>query len=88
MVSTKGLDTNTTQGKLKADFNIKMNCRIEELQEEEQLTIVRLVNNMASLPDDYRKSAFKRLLSISQENPWTDDIPGLDKEEFLKNHPA
>ena len=66
----------------------KFNCRLGDLQEEEQLIIVRLVNHMASLPDDYRKSAFKRLLNISQENPWVDDIPGLDKESFLKNHPA
>ena len=70
-----------------ADFNIKLNCRIEELQEEEQLIIVRLVNHLASQPDDYRKSAFKRLLNISQENPWVDDIPGFDKETFLKDHP-
>ena len=69
------------------NFNIKTSCRIEELQEEEQLVIVRLVNHMASLPIEYRKAAFKRLLNISQENPWTDDIPDFDKESFLANHP-
>ena len=69
------------------NFNIKTSCRIEDLQEEEQLVIVRLVNHMASLPIEYRKAAFKRLLNISQENPWTDDIPGLDKEKFLKKYP-
>ena len=71
-----------------ADFNIKLNCRIEELQEEEQLIIVRLVNHLASQPADLREFAFARLVTDLQDNPWVDDIPGFDKETFLKNHPA
>ena len=70
-----------------ADFNIKLNCRIEELQEEDQLIIVRLINHLASQPDDYRKFAFERLVTASQENPWVDDIPGFDKKTFLEKWP-
>jgi hypothetical protein len=53
-----------------SEFTIKTNCRIEELTEDEQLIIVRLVNHLASFAGDYRKSAFGRLAAISQENPW------------------
>ena len=71
-----------------ADFNIKLNCRIEELQEEDQLIIVRLVNHLASMRGtSYQDFAFKQLEKISQQNPWCDDIQGFDKETFLKNHP-
>ena len=70
-----------------ANFKIKLNYRIEELTEEEQLIIVRLVNHLASQPDDYRKFAFERLVTASQENPWVDTIPGFDKETFLKKWP-
>ena len=45
-----------------ADFNIKLNCRIEELQEEDQLIIVRLVNHLASMRGtSYQDFAFKQL---------------------------
>jgi hypothetical protein len=53
-----------------SEFTINTNCRIEELTEDEQLIIVRLVNHLASFAGDYRKSAFGRLAAISQENPW------------------
>ena len=70
------------------NYDIKTSCRIEELQEEHQLVICRLVNHLASQPTEYRNAAFKRLLNISQENPWTDDIEGFDKAKFLLNHPV
>ena len=72
-----------------ADFNIKLNCRIEELQEEDQLIIVRLINHLASMRGtSYQDFALKQLKNISEQNPWVDDIQGFDKETFLKNHPA
>ena len=63
-----------------SEFTIKTNCRIEELTEEEQLIIARLVNHLASHGGDYRKSAFKSLAAGSKgyshirwlrgEDPW------------------
>ena len=53
--------------------------RLEELTPEHQLIITRLVNHLASLPGSYQKNACKRLEKISQENPWQDDIEGLEK---------
>jgi len=70
-----------------AEYDIKTNCRIEELTEEEQLIVVRLVNHLASHPVDYRRFACEKLEEISQENPWCDDLAGFDKETFLKDHP-
>ena len=69
------------------EFNIKTNCRINELLEEKQLILVRLINHMASMPWDYQSNVADRLKAISHENPWQDKIPGFDKELFLKNHP-
>ena len=59
--------------------NISMSCRIDELPEEHQVTIVRLVNHLASLPGAYQTNAMGRLSRIAVENPWQDDIEGLKK---------
>jgi|DEB0MinimDraft_3_1074331.scaffolds.fasta_scaffold335304_2 hypothetical protein len=71
-----------------AQYDIKTNSRIEELTEEEQLIIVRLVNHLASFPDtSYQDFAFKRLEEITRENPWCDDIAGFDREAWLEEFP-
>lgn len=51
-----------------SEFNIKINCRIEELIEEDQLVIVRLVNHLASSGERYRENAIKRIKKINVEN--------------------
>jgi len=71
------------------DYSIKTSCRIEELQEEDQLIIVRLVNHLASMRGtSYQDFAFKKLQEISIQNPWCDSIEGFDKAEFLSKHPV
>ena len=45
--------------------DISMSCRIDELSEEHQVTIIRLVNHLASMPDGYRQHAMKRVEKIS-----------------------
>jgi Ran GTPase-activating protein (RanGAP) involved in mRNA processing and transport len=61
------------------NHTITTNLRLEELPPEHQLIIVRLVNHLASLPGSYQENACKRLEKISRENPWQDDIEGLEK---------
>ena len=61
------------------NHTITTNLRLEELPPENQLIIVRLVNHLASLPGSYQENACKRLEKISHENPWQDDIEGLEK---------
>ena len=51
-----------------SEFNIKTNCRIEELIEEDRLVIVRLVNHLASSGERYREDAIKRIKEINVEN--------------------
>ena len=62
-----------------SQHTISMYCRIDELPEEHQVTIVRLVNHLASLPGSYQENAMGRLAKIAVENPWQDDIEGLEK---------
>ena len=62
-----------------SQHTISMSCRIDELPEEHQVTIVRLVNHLASLPGAYQENAMGRLAKIAVENPWQDDIEGLEK---------
>lgn len=62
-----------------SQHTISMSCRIDELPEEHQVTIVRLVNHLASLPFAYQENAMARLAKIAVENPWQDDIEGLKK---------
>ena len=61
------------------DHTITTNLRLEELPPEHQLIITRLVNHLASLPGSYQENACERLEKISRENPWQDDIEGLEK---------
>jgi len=51
-----------------SEFNIKINCRIEQLSPENQLVIVRLVNHLASSGEKYRENAIKRIQEINAEN--------------------
>jgi len=53
--------------------------RMNELPEEYQAVLNRLINHLASHSPMYRENAIKRLEAISRENPYRDDIPGLDK---------
>ena len=62
-----------------SQHTISMSCRIDELPEEHQVTIIRLVNHLASLPGAYQTNAMGRLSRIAVENPWQDDIEGLEK---------
>tara|TARA_R110000823_G_scaffold301954_1_gene423028 strand:- start:365 stop:580 length:216 start_codon:yes stop_codon:yes gene_type:complete len=59
--------------------NISINFRIDELLEEHQVTIIYLVNHLASLPGAYQENAMGRIKKIAEENPWQDDIEGLEK---------
>jgi len=47
---------------------IKINFRINELLEEHQLVIIRLVNHLASSGDLYKDNVIKRLDDITLEN--------------------
>ena len=62
-----------------SEHTISMSCRIDELPKEHQVTIIRLVNHLASLPGAYQENAMGRLAKIAVENPWQDDIEGLEK---------
>ncbi len=62
-----------------SQHTISMSCRIDELPEQHQVTIVHLVNHLASLPGAYQENAMDRLSRIAVENPWQDDIEGLEK---------
>ena len=71
-----------------AIYDMKTSFRLDELIEEKQLIIVRLVNHLDSFPDtSYQDFAFKRLEEITQENPWCDDIAGFDREAWLQEFP-
>ena len=50
------------------EHKIKINFRINELLEEHQLVIVRLVNHLASSGDLYKDNVIKRLDDITLEN--------------------
>ena len=56
-----------------------MNCRIDQLMEEHQVTIIRLINHLASHSFIYQSHAMRRIEKISIENPYVDDIPGFEK---------
>ena len=64
---------------MKRFHTIAMNCRINELPENYQVTIVYLINNLASHTYAYQEHAMNRLEKISRENPYVDDIPGFEK---------
>ena len=56
---------------------IVMNCRIDELMEEHQVTIIRLINHLAAHRYEYQVHAMNRIEKISNENPYCDDIEGF-----------
>ena len=58
---------------------IAMNCRINELTEQHQVTLVHLINHLASHTYEYQVHAINRIKKIQQENPYFDDIEGFKK---------
>ena len=58
--------------------------RLNELPEKYQTVLNHLIDHLASHPPMYRANAIKRLEPIIRENPYQDDIPGLDRELFLQ----
>ena len=58
---------------------IAMNCRINQLTEEHQVTIIHLINHLASHSYIYQVHAMNRIEKIASENPYCDDIPGFKK---------
>ena len=64
---------------MKRLHTIVMDCHINKLPENHQVTIVRLINHLASHTHAYQQHAMNRLERISRENPYVDDIPGFEK---------
>ena len=58
---------------------IVMQHRLSELMPEYQVTIIRLINHLASHNHTYREHAMQRLEKISNENPYVDNIEGFEK---------
>ena len=61
---------------------IVMDCHINKLPENYQVTIIRLINHLASHTDSYQQHAMNRIEKIQKENPYTDDIKGFDKSDL------
>ena len=58
---------------------IAINWIINELPENHQVTIIHLINHLASHTHAYQQHVMDRLEKISRENPYVDDIPGFEK---------
>ena len=58
---------------------IVMQHRLGELMPEYQVTIINLINHLASHSSEYREHAMSRIKAITIENPYTDDIEGFEK---------
>ena len=58
---------------------IVMQHRLGELMPEYQVTIINLINHLASHNDSYREHAMQRIEKIANENPYVDDIEGFEK---------
>ena len=58
---------------------IVMKHRLSELMPEYQVTIINLINHLASHNDSYREHAMQRIEKIANENPYVDDIEGFEK---------
>ena len=72
-----------------SEFNIKINCRIEQLSPENQLVIVRLVNHLASSGERYREDAIKRIKKINVENCLTFfEDEDFEEDEYMKMEKA
>ena len=64
---------------MKRLHTIVMDCHINKLPENQQVTIVKLINHLASHTYAYQEHAMKRIEKIQRENPYYDDIPGFEK---------
>ena len=64
---------------MKGFHTISMDCKINEVMKEHQVTIIRLINHLASHSFIYQSHAMRRIEKISIENPYVDDIPGFEK---------
>ena len=53
------------------ETQITVNCRIEELEPNEQVSIIQLINHLASAGPAYREDAFSRIEKMNSENPLT-----------------
>ena len=58
---------------------ITMDCHINKLPENHQVSIIHLINHLASHSYIYQCHAMDRIEKISKENPYFDDIPGFKK---------
>ena len=58
---------------------ITMDCHINKLPENHQVTIIRLINHLASHTYEYQVHAMNRIEKISNENPYCEDIEGFKK---------
>ena len=67
---------------MKRFHTIVMDCHINKLSENHQVTIVKLINHLASHTDSYQQHVMNRLEKISRENPYTDVIPGFNMVEL------
>ena len=67
---------------MKRLHTIVMDCHINKLPENHQVTIVKLINHLASHTHAYQEHAMHRLEKISHENPYTDNIPGFNTVEL------
>ena len=65
-----------------SEFNIKINCRIEQLSPENQLVIVRLVNHLASSGERYRENVIERIKKINNENCMT----FFEDDDFIEDN--
>ena len=61
---------------------IVMDCHINKLPEYHQVTIVKLINHLASHTHAYQEHAMNRIKKISTENPYCDEIPGFNTVEL------
>ena len=68
-------------------YHITLNDRTSELLVEHQFILMRFIQNTASMPYTYQENVMERLKKMIKENPWQDEIEGLDKELFLEKHP-
>tara|TARA_R100001079_G_scaffold12435_1_gene6096 strand:+ start:344 stop:568 length:225 start_codon:yes stop_codon:yes gene_type:complete len=64
---------------MKRFHTIVMDCHINKLSENHQITIIHLINHLASHSYKYQVHAMNRIEKISNENPYCDDIPGFEK---------
>tara|TARA_R100000995_G_C3365666_1_gene69409 strand:- start:41 stop:280 length:240 start_codon:yes stop_codon:yes gene_type:complete len=58
---------------------IVMQHRLSELMPSYQVTIINLINHLASHPFIYQSHTMRRIEKISVENPYVDDIEGFEK---------